>query len=338
MGKNPQRKKKISRISKDISLPGVHSFLSIFQTWDVLSHDPQTAKYTGTRTRAIYTTLVKGANLLNYFPNSLSQIRFPKIQQNYTKECPELKAEAACTTPISSPRSLESSLAFHVLNKKTSKRENEEPNHCVREKMSTIFPSPIFDSPSHHPQTQPNDEHFRGRASTASTSSTASTVSRRISALTNIVAMSNLAETATALTDAEKHAFDQDAYMEALNHDWTIDDILWRTTRIATKINEYTTQAIDNMIGDLSWILAYEKKNDPRAKRWKQITLDVEAQARICKLAEIEMNLVHIEERRMEMMLAKMRREQRKRMIFMRGWWRLRSWRKDVGDRVLMAK
>ena len=88
---------------------------------------------------------------------------------------------------------------------------------------------------------------------------------------------------------------------------WTIDQILDLTNESITLMYDYTPHELDSVIGDISYILAFEKKNDRTGKHWKHITLDVETQALICKLAAIETNLVRLEEHRMDITLAAMK-------------------------------
>ena len=117
----------------------------------------------------------------------------------------------------------------------------------------------------------------------------------------------------------------------------TIDEFVVEADEIKHHFDDFTKHELDSIIGDMSYVLAFLKRNDRAGKHWKGCTLDVETQAHICKVAYIEVVLTQLEERRMEMTMrwaAKEEKRERlrrkKRMFFHRGVGRLR----DLGGRL----
>ncbi|KAL6714025.1 hypothetical protein ACLMJK_008519 [Lecanora helva] len=126
---------------------------------------------------------------------------------------------------------------------------------------------------------------------------------------------------------------------------WTADDILNLSDAIVVQLDHFTPRQLDDIIGDLSLALAHEKAEGGNGKRWKHVTLDGETQALICKLAEIEINLEVVEEFRMNMTLAPLRRRPARREALQRQWRGLQRFYKDIGkcltkwsDRVRILK
>ena len=115
---------------------------------------------------------------------------------------------------------------------------------------------------------------------------------------------------------------------------WTVDDILDHSTQVLRELDGYTPRQIDDLIGDLSLALAHEKRNAGNGKKWKHVTLDMETQALICKLAEIDVNLMVIEEYRMRITLAPLRRKMKRQEPFRRSWDRVQSLAKRLGNRL----
>ena len=111
----------------------------------------------------------------------------------------------------------------------------------------------------------------------------------------------------------------------------TVDEILDLSTQVLMGLDTYTPREIDDIIGDLSLTLAHQKREAGNGKKWKYMTLDMETQALICKLAEIEVNLVIIEEYRMEITLAPLRRSMRRQEPFRRTWNRVESLARRLG-------
>lgn len=136
-----------------------------------------------------------------------------------------------------------------------------------------------------------------------------------------------------------KHNEELDAMVKAAaDHTWTIDEILGLALETKDYINEFSARELDTLILDMTYVLAFEKRNDRNGKHWKHITLDCETQALICKLAEFEMCLNRLEERRLEMTLTaaaeRERLEKRKRAVLTRGWRRVERLGRRLSRRV----
>lgn len=119
---------------------------------------------------------------------------------------------------------------------------------------------------------------------------------------------------------------------EIAAREYTVDEIVVEANQVIRHFDEFTKHELDSIIGDMSYVLAFLKRNDRAGQHWRGCTLDMETQAHICKVAYIEVVLTQIEERRMEMTMEcaaeeeeKERLRRRKRMILHRGVSRLRD-------------
>ena len=108
-------------------------------------------------------------------------------------------------------------------------------------------------------------------------------------------------------------------------HRRAVDELLELTDSLMTILHKMTGKDLDDVIGDLAYILAVTKRNDRSSKHWKHMTLDVETQALICKMAHVDVNLSRLEERRMELTLANIKPEKPKRRNLRLYWHRLRD-------------